>query len=66
MDDGSQYIGRLARPYFRRFKTESEVATLRFVAERTTIPAPKVYAWDADPDNLVGAEYILLEKIPGE
>ncbi|KAK3823234.1 MAG: hypothetical protein J3Q66DRAFT_397697 [Benniella sp.] len=53
-------------PHFRRFKTQSEVATLQFVAERTIIPAPKVYAWDADPNNPVGAEYILLEKIPGE
>ncbi|KAF9357948.1 hypothetical protein BGX34_009132 [Mortierella sp. NVP85] len=61
-----QYIGRLAMPHFRRFKTESEITTLQFMAEQTTIPAPEVYAWDADPDNSAGAENILLKKIPGE
>lgn len=65
MDDGFECVGRLASPYFRRYKTESEVATMQFVAEQTSIRVPEVYAWDSDPDNDVGAEYILMEKISG-
>jgi hypothetical protein len=39
---------------------------MQYVTERTTIRVPKVYAWDANPENPVGAEYILMERIPGE
>ncbi|KAF9920810.1 Phosphotransferase enzyme [Linnemannia zychae] len=65
MDDGFQCIGRLSFPVFRRYKTESEVATMKFIAERTSVRVPEVYAWDSDPDNIIGAEYILMEKMPG-
>ncbi|RUS18234.1 hypothetical protein BC937DRAFT_89008 [Endogone sp. FLAS-F59071] len=40
-------------------------ATMQFIAEHTSILLPKVYVWDADPENVVGAEYMLIEKIPG-
>ncbi|KAF9536552.1 Phosphotransferase enzyme, partial [Lunasporangiospora selenospora] len=65
MEDGFQCIARLALPAFRRYKTESEVATMQYVAENTSIRVPKVYAWDSDPDNAIGAEYILMEKMNG-
>ena len=35
------------------------------VSLHTTIPAPKLLAWSADPSNPVGAEYIIMEKAPG-
>ncbi|KAI8594261.1 hypothetical protein EDD21DRAFT_100259, partial [Dissophora ornata] len=66
MDDGFECVARLALPCFPRYKTESEVATMQFVAERTSIRVPEVYAWDANPRNPIGAEYILMERIPGE
>jgi hypothetical protein len=31
----------------------------------TQVPVPRVLAWDADPLNPVGAEYIMMEKAPG-
>jgi len=31
----------------------------------TQVPVPKVLAWDADPSNPVGAEYIMMEKAAG-
>lgn len=65
MDDDFECIARLALPCYPRFKTESEVATMKFLAEKTSIPVPKVYAWDSDANNAVGAEYILMERIPG-
>ncbi|KAF9105807.1 Phosphotransferase enzyme [Mortierella sp. AM989] len=65
MDDGFECIGRVAFPNFRYYKTESEVATMEFLAAETSIRVPKVYAWDSNPSNPVGAEYIIMEKIPG-
>lgn len=35
------------------------------MSSHTTIPAPKILAWSADPSNPVGAEYIIMEKAPG-
>lgn len=29
------------------------------------IPVPRVYSWNAQPDNPVGAEYIVMEEAPG-
>lgn len=35
------------------------------VRTHTTIPVPKVLAWSADSTNPVGAEYIVMERVPG-
>jgi hypothetical protein len=35
------------------------------VRARTTIPVPRVLAWNSDMSNPVGAEYIIMEKVPG-
>jgi hypothetical protein len=35
------------------------------VRSRTRIHVPKVLAWDSNAANPVGAEYIILEKVPG-
>lgn len=35
------------------------------MSSHTTVPAPKLLAWCADPSNPVGAEYIIMEKAPG-
>lgn len=29
------------------------------------LPVPKVFAWSANPANLVGSEYIIMEEAPG-
>lgn len=48
------------------FTTASEVATLEFVRDFLDIPAPRVFAWNADATtNSVGAEYIVMEKLSG-
>ncbi|KAJ8517402.1 hypothetical protein ONZ45_g5429 [Pleurotus djamor] len=47
-------------------RTSSEVATLNFVQEATTIPVPKVLAWSSHKDRTpVASEFILLEYVPG-
>ena len=35
------------------------------MTSHTTVPVPKVLAWNADSSNPVGAEYIIMEKAPG-
>ncbi|EJU01734.1 hypothetical protein DACRYDRAFT_116205 [Dacryopinax primogenitus] len=47
-------------------KTESEVATMCMIKERTCIPIPEVYLWCSSTTNKVGAPWILMEYIPGD
>lgn len=35
------------------------------VRTHTTMPVPKVLAWSANSTNPVGAEYIVMERVPG-
>lgn len=46
-------------------KTNSEVATIKFVDENTDIPVPKIFAFDDSSENELGFEYILMEMLPG-
>lgn len=66
MTDGSSILTRLSYPSTlpRRLAVASEVATLDFVRAHG-IPAPRVLGYSVD-DNVVGAEYILMEKLPGK
>lgn len=66
MKDGSSIIARLPYPSTlpRRLATASEVATLAFVRAHG-IPVPRVLGYSVN-DNAVGAEYILMENVPGK
>lgn len=46
-----------------RLKTQSEVATLRYLRENTPVPVPTVYYYDSNPYNRLGGEYILMSKV---
>ncbi len=61
--DGREVVARVARRFMPRLKTESEVATMRYLRERTTIPVPTVFHYDANPFNRLGGEYILMSKV---
>ncbi|KAF2809512.1 uncharacterized protein BDZ99DRAFT_388052 [Mytilinidion resinicola] len=43
----------------------SEVATMRFLAEKTRIRVPQVYAYETSELNPVGAAFILMEFLDG-
>lgn len=58
-----RFIFRATLPVAPGVKTKSEVATLAFVRENTTIPVPQVFAYDADLNNALGFEWILMERI---
>lgn len=61
----TSYIFRVSLPVYPFFKTESEAATLTRVRADTSIPVPRVFAWDSSPDNELGFEWILMEKLAG-
>ncbi|KIK34445.1 hypothetical protein CY34DRAFT_812902 [Suillus luteus UH-Slu-Lm8-n1] len=65
--DGSPLdaVVRVASPAFPKDKLESEVATCKMIAAFTNIPVPRIYAWNSDVSNPVGAEYMILDKIRG-
>jgi hypothetical protein len=37
----------------------------RLVKQKTSIPVPRVLSWSADATNAIGAEYIIMEELPG-
>lgn len=43
----------------------SEIATIKTVKSRTTIPVPQVFAFDASSSNKFGFPYILMECLKG-
>ena len=64
-DTIESFIMRVSLPVDPYFKTANEVATLQFVRKYTTIPVPRVIAFDTSADNELGFEWILMSKIPG-
>ncbi|KNG86723.1 hypothetical protein ANOM_005182 [Aspergillus nomiae NRRL 13137] len=67
MDNGSSVIARIPHPIAgpRYYTTASEVATMEFARTILGIPTPQVYAWNADVNNAVSSEYIIMEEAPG-
>jgi aminoglycoside phosphotransferase (APT) family kinase protein len=59
------FIIRVNLPVDPYFKTASEAATLQFVRKNTSIPIPRVIAFDSSADNELGFEWILVTKLPG-
>ncbi|KAM0296221.1 hypothetical protein ACHAPM_010481 [Fusarium culmorum] len=42
-----------------------EVASMKFFKAKTSIPVPEVHCYNTDPENEVGAPYILMDYIHG-
>ncbi|KAH7402429.1 kinase-like domain-containing protein [Pyrenochaeta sp. MPI-SDFR-AT-0127] len=65
--DGTEIVAKIpcrnAGP--PHYTTASEVAVLDYIREHTSIPAPKVLAWNSNSSNPVGAEYIIMDKARG-
>lgn len=56
------YVLKVILPVFPVKKTTSEVATMKFVKAKTSIPVPKVLAYSTDPSEL-GFEWILMYRV---
>ncbi|KAM5429568.1 hypothetical protein McaMca56_006962 [Microsporum canis] len=69
MDNGKEVIGKIPNPNAgpAHLTTASEVATMDFMRNVLQTPVPQVYSWNskANEENRVGAEYIIMEKVPG-
>ncbi|KIJ63793.1 hypothetical protein HYDPIDRAFT_112752 [Hydnomerulius pinastri MD-312] len=63
--DTRELVARVARKFMPRLKTQSEVATMQYLREKTSIPVPDVYFYDSNPYNRLGGEYILMSKASG-
>lgn len=61
----SQYIFRATSPVEPFYKTASEVATLSYIREHTSVPVPRVIAYNSIAENELGCEWILMERVPG-
>ncbi|EAQ86780.1 hypothetical protein CHGG_08033 [Chaetomium globosum CBS 148.51] len=60
------YIFRVSIPVEPFFKTESEIATMEYVRQHTTMPIPRVIAFSSSDANELGYEWVLMEMMPGE
>ncbi|KAK9481866.1 phosphotransferase enzyme family-domain-containing protein [Lipomyces starkeyi] len=59
-------VARVTLPVDPAWKTLSEVATLKWVRENTSLPVPEVLAYKADRSSVIGFEWILMSKMPGK
>ncbi|KAK5626765.1 hypothetical protein RRF57_002480 [Xylaria bambusicola] len=56
---------RVTLPVYPHHKTHGEVTTLRWLRDHTSVPVPKVLAFDDSNNNEIGFEWILMELMPG-
>ncbi|KAH7347258.1 kinase-like domain-containing protein [Plectosphaerella cucumerina] len=59
-------IARFTREKSYDGKDASEIATIQYLAERTDLPLPEIYAINLTPDNDIGAPITLMERLPGK
>lgn len=59
-------VMRVSLPVDPVFKTLSEVATISYIREHTSIPAPEVIAYDASNENELGFEWMIQAYVPGQ
>ncbi|KAL4800470.1 hypothetical protein BDV19DRAFT_398044 [Aspergillus venezuelensis] len=52
----------------RDWALRSEAVTMTFLQQHTSIPAPQIFDWacESDPQNMLGVDYILMEKLNGK
>ncbi|KJX92365.1 hypothetical protein TI39_contig5864g00011 [Zymoseptoria brevis] len=66
-EDGSTCIGRFTRNKSESVSVpEGEIATTKFVRRHTSIPVPETYFTNLNPEHVVGAAFVLVEKMPGK
>lgn len=82
LETGHKLVARVVLPVRKTLKTEAEVATMDCIrgedkyieqskcpnsfSARTSIPVPRVHIFCSTQDNPVGAEWIVMDHLPGE
>ncbi|QSS51765.1 hypothetical protein I7I53_07186 [Histoplasma capsulatum var. duboisii H88] len=56
----------LPRLAFAEEKIRGEIATMKFIAEKTTIPIPKLHGYSVNSNNQLGLPFLLLGFIEGK
>lgn len=57
---------RISLPVYPTYKTRGEVVTLRWVRDNTSIPVPRVLAFDDTNKNDIVFEWIIMELMQGK
>lgn len=65
-EDGWSCIARFTRNYEMLCKTESELATIEYVRNHTSIPVPQIYFVNHNENHVVGAPFVLMERLEGQ
>ncbi|RPA74568.1 hypothetical protein BJ508DRAFT_215288, partial [Ascobolus immersus RN42] len=60
-----EFFFRVRLPVDPHHRTASEVATLEFLRRNTSIPVPRVYAYDSSSDNSLKFKWILMDRVKG-
>ena len=60
-----EVIARVTLPVDPKWKTLSEVATLQWVRDNTSLPVPEILSYQADRTSAIGFEWIVMSKMPG-
>ncbi|KAF8526625.1 phosphotransferase enzyme family-domain-containing protein [Hysterangium stoloniferum] len=63
MDSQKNIVLRIPRVQFN--SPTNEVAVLSFLAEKTSIPVPRVLHFDASSSNIISNPFVILEYLPG-
>lgn len=65
-DQGEKFVLKVENTNWKNEKTINEVRTLKFLDQFTSIPVPKVVAYEnVIDDSLIGREYILMTLVRG-
>ncbi|KAM5494937.1 hypothetical protein MaudMau93_000235 [Microsporum audouinii] len=59
-------IPLLPRLAFPEEKMRGEIATMKYIAEKTTIPIPRIFGYSIKQDSLLGFPFLAMEYIAGK
>ena len=63
--EDTHFVMKVTLPICPSLKTESEIATLRWIYLNTELPVPKVKCYDSSRNNPIGFEWILMDRVEG-
>ncbi|KAM3414316.1 hypothetical protein BST61_g10965 [Cercospora zeina] len=68
LDSGPRLVAKIPYPGVglpQKLATASEVATITYLQQHTSVPIPRLLEWNSDAQNPVGCEYIIMQEARG-